>query len=211
MRRPPVLYSPDELAWIEANRTMARRELHAAFVVKFRRGDVSQQQLTALCKRRGWLTGRTGRFAKGQPPSNKGKPMPFHPNSAKTRFKKGQTPANLKPLFHERIGKDGYVEMKVPVRNPYTGHKTRYMHKHRYLWEEENGPLPRGHALKCLDGDRSNTDPANWKAVPRGMLPRLAGRWNQPYDDAEPELKPVLMATARLAHKAREIRKAERE
>lgn len=208
MKGRQIHYSQQELDWVESNRTTPRRELHEQFIARFGRTDVSQVNLTALCKRRGWLTGRTGQFLKGQEPANKGKKMPYHPNSARTRFKRGAKPANLKPLWSERVGKDGYIEMKVPVENPYTGHKTRFMHKHRYLWEQANGPLPEGHALKCLDGDRSNTDPSNWEAVPRGMLPRLAGRWTRPYDEAEPELKPVLMTTAKLAHKAREIRKA---
>jgi hypothetical protein len=30
-------------------------------------------------------------------------------------------------------------------------------------------------ALKCLDGNKQNTDPSNWEAVPRALLPRLAG------------------------------------
>lgn len=72
------------------------------------------------------------------------------------------------------------------------------MSLYRWLWEQANGPVPEGHALKCLDGNRLNTDPSNWTAVPRALLPRLNGRHGRRYDQAPDELKPVIMATARL-------------
>lgn len=198
-----VTYIEEELAWLEANAYRPRAELHQAFCFRFARKDVTIDNIKALCTRKGWKSAHDGRFAKGQSPANKGKKMPYHPNSAATRFRPGSTPPNIKPMGHERIGKDGYVEMKVPVRNPYTGHATRYMHKQRYLWEQVNGPLPKGMALKCLDGDKTNTDPSNWEAIPRGLLPRLNGRWRMPYDSAEPELRPTLMAIAKVEHAAK--------
>ena len=40
------------------------------------------------------------------------------------------------------------------------------------------------------------------------VLPRLNCRWTQlSYDEAEPELKPYILAAAQLQHAAREIRK----
>ena len=154
------------------------------------------------------MTGRTGKFKKGQEPANKGKPMPSHPNSARTQFRKGARPHTWRGPGHESIdSKDGYVWMIVAERNPYTGAATRRVMKHRYLWERANGPVPEGHVLKCLDGDKTNTDPANWIAIPRGLLPRLAGRWSRSYDDAPAEIKPTLLAIARLENAAREARR----
>lgn len=202
-----IIYSAQELAWIMAHADMPRAELHTLFVQGFGRGDVTVQNLNSLCKRKGWQSGRTGRFEKGMPPHNKGRKVPLHSNSAKHVFKPGQVPVNVKPLWSERIGKDGYIEMKVPEPNPWTGHKTRFRHKHRYLWEQENGPLPAGMALKCMDGNRLNTDPANWKAIPRSILPRLNGRFGRDFDAAPPELRPLILATAELEHAAREARR----
>jgi hypothetical protein len=71
------------------------------------------------------------------------------------------------------------------------------------LWEQVNGPVPAGHRLKSLDGNRQNTDPSNWIAIPHGMAPRLSGRWHVGYDAAPDELKPVILAVARLDHAAR--------
>ena len=207
MKGHPITWYPDELAWIEVRKDMPRRELHRMFVARFDRDDISLGAFKALCKRKGWMTGRTGCFEKGQTPPNKGRKGFCPPGCEKGWFRKGSVPPNRRRLGAERIGKDGYIEISVPVVNPYTGHSRRFMHKHRYLWEQINGPLPKGMCLKCVDGDRTNTDPSNWIAIPRALLPRLAGRWNMPYDTAPEELKPTLLATARLQHKAKEARK----
>ena len=68
--------------------------------------------------------------------------------------------------------------------------------------------MPDGHCLKCLDGDKTNTDPSNWEAIPRALLPRLSGgRWYRPYASFEPEVRPTVLAAAKLEHKAREVRR----
>ena len=59
MTRQPILYSRDELNWIKACSDLPRRELHDLFVAIFGRTDVSSDHLKSLCKRRGWLTGRS--------------------------------------------------------------------------------------------------------------------------------------------------------
>ncbi|TXC73932.1 HNH endonuclease [Sphingorhabdus soli] len=203
MKGQRILYTADELAWIEAHCALARRALHRKFVRRFGRDDITVDHVKALCTRKGWATGRDGRFDPGHIPANKGKPMPYHPNSAATRFKPGHLPANVKYLGHERLSKDGYVEISVAETNPHAGYERRYVHKHRWLWERANGPVPDGMVLKCLDGDKANTDPTNWEAIPRGMLPRLNGRFGRNYDDAPAELKPLIMKIARLEHRAR--------
>ncbi|UOA25923.1 HNH endonuclease signature motif containing protein [Pseudosulfitobacter sp. DSM 107133] len=204
MKGKCITYSDAELVFVEALHKLPRRDLHKAFVAWSGRTDVSQSNLTALCKRKGWLTGRTGCFQPGQTPPNKGKKMPFNPNNAKTQFKKGQVPHTYRGPGHERIdSKDGYVVMIVAETNPWTGAKTRPVQKHRWLWEQKNGPVPKGMVLKCLDGDKTNTDPSNWEAIPQAMLPRLNGRFGRGYDAAPAEIKPTLMATAKLEHAVR--------
>ena len=208
MSRRLITYSSAELEWIEANAKRQRPDAWAEFVSLFDRPDVSLSNYSALCKRRRWLTGQTGRFVKGQGAWNAGVRMPTHPNSVATRFKPGAVPRNPNPIGHERLCRDGYIEVKVAMVNPYTGAFGHYVHKHRHLWEQVNGPLPKGMVLKCLDGDRQNCNPANWVAVPRALLPRLAGGrlGRLSYDQAPAELKPALLAIAKLEHKAREKR-----
>lgn len=208
MKGRAISYLPQELAWIEARKEMPRRELWELFCAFWQRDDVSLHNFKALCKRHGFMTGRTGRFVPGQEAHNKGKPFAGarHPNCIGSQFKKGNVPHTYRGAGHERIdSNDGYVVMIVDEENPWTGAKTRPVLKHRWLWEQANGPLPEGHALKCLDGDRTNTDPSNWTAVPRAMLPRLSGgKVGVHYDSAPAELKPAIMAVARLDHASRE-------
>lgn len=206
-------FNVTEMAWLEANRELPIGEYHRAFIAAFAREDVRAQNLHALRKRMGWRTGRTGQFAKGQVSHNKGvKCAPGtggnHPNARRTQFKGGALPHNTKGAGHERIdSKGGYVILIVAETNPWTGAATRPVHKHRWLWEQKHGALPAGMALKCLDGDKTNTDPSNWEAIPRGLLPRLNGGRHKrriAYDDAAPELKPAIMAVAKLERQLRE-------
>ena len=211
MKGRAIPYSARELAWIKAHSTDNRAEMCAAFNRKFGR-DIALKNINALCKRNGWLTGRTGCFEKGQEPHNKGVPCApgkggRHPNARRTQFKKGQEPHNTHYLGHERVSKDGYVEVSIDETNPHTGYQRRYVLKHRHEWEKVNGPIPEGHALKCLSSDKTNCDPTNWEAVRRALLPRLAGgnryRRRLAYDDAPQELKPTVLLAAKLHHAAK--------
>ena len=210
MRGSTIRYSMDELCFIYLRRDMPRAALHAAFVDWFGREDVTAEHLKALCNRKGWLTGRTGRFEKGNIPVNKGAACPpgiggRHPNSRKTQFRKGERRGVAvrlyKPIGTERISKEGYIERKIHDRLPL---QSRWRAVHLLRWEERHGPIPAGHCLKCLDGDKANTDPSNWELVPRALLPRLNGRFGRGYDAAPAEIRPTIMAVARLAHGARE-------
>lgn len=211
-----LVYSADELAFIQSVSAWRRDEAHAAFCQRFSRDDVTVGAFNGLCKRRGWMTGRTGRVEKGAVPHNKGKKCApgtggLHPNARKTQFAKGQAPHNTNYLGHERVSKDGYVEISIDETNPHTGYERRYVLKHLHLWQQAKGPLPEGHCLKCLSNDRTNCDPSNWEAIPRALLPRLAGgnRYNRKlaFDAAPDELKPAILATAKVEHAARVARK----
>lgn len=208
MTRKPVKWSEEELAWVKANCTLPRREAHQRFCKVFARTDISFENYKALCTRKGWKTGRDGRYLAGSVPSNKGQKMPYNANSAKTQFKKGcrkgRANENYKPIGSEVVRDDGYIYRKVNDDMPLH-HRWRPLHVLR--WEEVNGPIPEGHCLKSLDGDRTNTNPENWVCVSRSMLPRLAGRWAVGYDEAPKELKPSILAVAKLEDAARKAGK----
>ncbi|WP_108258988.1 HNH endonuclease [Mangrovicoccus ximenensis] len=206
-----ISYSAAELAWIEEHAAMTRRELHAHFVERFCRTDVTVDHIKALCTRRGWKTGRTGQFRKGQPSHNKGKTGIHHAGSEKGWFKpgvrQGVATRLYKPIGTERVTRDGYLERKINDDLPL---QRRWRAVHLIRWEERNGPLPEGHALKCLDGDKLNTAPENWACIPRAILPRLNGRFGRAFDQAPVELRPLILATAKLEHAAREAKKGTR-
>ena len=199
-----IQYTEAELAWIEQHRELPRREAHAQFVALFDRGDVVLDNFKALCNRRGWKTGRTGRMEKGNVPANKGVPCPpgkggKHPNAIRTQFvrgtRRGRANENYKPIGTERVTVDGYVERKVHDGLPL---QSRWKGVHRINWEAVNGPVPDGHFLKCLDGNRANTDAANWKALPRAAQPFLTAHRGHDYEAAAPEVRPLILAVAEV-------------
>lgn len=196
-------YSTAEIAWLRDNCTMVISDYHQAFCAQFKRADVTAIALNQLRMKEGWATGRSGHFEKGHTPWTKGKKLPFNANSAKTQFKKGDRTGRArdlyKPIGFERIA-DGYLVRKI---NDGLPRQSRWRAVHLLNWEKENGALPEGNCLKCLDGNKLNTDPSNWELVPRGLLPRLNGRFGRGYDDAPAELKPTIMAVAKLEHQLR--------
>lgn len=146
------------------------------------------------------------RFRKGNVPHTKGKPRPEgHPAEA-TQFKRGLTPFNTQPIGTERI-KSGYRWTKVSdVRHVPWTHNWRQTHV--LNWVKVHGAFDvKTHALKCLDGDRSNSAAANWELVPRGVLPLLNSPWGRDFESAHAELKPTLMAAAKLEHATKRRRK----
>lgn len=159
----------------------------------------------AACRlRRGDNVGAACRFQKGHAPANKGKTMPFHPNSAATRFKPGERRGVAvklyKPIGSERVSKEGYLERKINDGMPL---QARWRMVHLLQWEAIHGPKPKGMVLKSLDGDKTNTDPSNWALIPRALLPRLNGIYGRGYDAAPAELKPAILAITKLEHAAR--------
>ncbi|MDH5259301.1 MAG: HNH endonuclease [Gammaproteobacteria bacterium] len=185
------------MAFIKAKCTLPRSESYKLFQEKFNRNDVSFNNFTGLCKRKGWLTGRDGCFKKGHDGYKGG---PGGPN--KTSFKKGNIPANTKPLYTERTSKDGYIEIKVPEINPYTGAKTRYRFKHQVVWEQHNGPVPKGHILHFIDGDRTNCNIDNLEVISRGVGAIMNKMQHSSMPD---EIKPVVKTLAKLKHKQHKL------
>jgi hypothetical protein len=203
MKGHPIPYSAAEIAFIRRRKRMARRELHAKFMTAFpRRRDISIDSLKRLCLRKGWSTGRDGCFVKGIVPFNKGKKMPFNANTVRTQFKKGNRTGKAKERYKEigsqRYSKEGYLERKIHDGLP---RQSRWRAVHILNWEALHGAMPAGHCLKCLDGDKRNTVSSNWELIPRAMLPRLnSPRGTRRYDSAPDDLKPTIMALAKLEH-----------
>lgn len=90
-------------------------------------------------------------FHTGSIPKNKGVPMSpeRYAACAPTMFKKGNRPQTYLPIGSEVVVRDGYVKVKVAEPNVW-------MWKHRMVWEETNGPVPRGYNVQFKDGDKQN-------------------------------------------------------
>lgn len=132
-------------------------------------------------------SGLTGRFEKGLIPWNKGTHY-CAPGVERTQFKKGDIPATSKPVGYESVDQDGYVHIKVPG-------KRKMVYKHHYVWEKAHGPLPKGHCIVFLDGDKTNCTLDNLQCIDRGTHARACQRHLYTKD---PELTKLGIATAKV-------------
>lgn len=153
MKGRHIRYSLEEREFVKENATLVRSELHKRFVERFNRDDVAMTNLDALRKRNGWLTGRTGRFYKGQPKINGSGAKCAN----KTSFKKGNKVWNEKPIGAMRTAKDDILEIK-------TGHN-EWRPYHRVIYEQYHGSIPENYNVTFRDGDNRNFDKANLQAV----------------------------------------------
>ena len=123
--------------------------------------DFTMTQITAAIKRYKLNTGRTGRYEKGRIPYNKGTKGIMKPN--KTSFKKGDIPANHRKVGSERINVYGYTEVKVAEPN-------KWKLKHRVIYEEHYGEIPKNHNVIFADGNKLNLDINNLVLVNKDQL-----------------------------------------
>lgn len=123
--------------------------------------DYTKSQLKSYYGNNKLNSGLTGRFEKGNVPANKGLKGYCHPDCKKTWFKKGHTPVNHKHIGSERIDrKDGYILVKVNEPN-------KWVLKHRLVWEEHNGSIPKGYVIIFKDGDKTNVSIDNLALISR--------------------------------------------
>jgi hypothetical protein len=104
-------------------------------------------------------------FMKGIIPWNKGT-KGIVIGGVATQFKKGNRPVNYRPVGSERVNVEDYIEIKVADPRTWT-------YKHVLVWEEYNGPVPKGHVVIFGDCNRRNFDPGNLVLVSRKQLVRL--------------------------------------
>ncbi|UTV30888.1 HNH endonuclease signature motif containing protein [Photobacterium atrarenae] len=186
-------YTEDQRRFLAENRDLPRQELTDQFNQRF--GTcLAATAIKSYCKRHGLKTGRSGQIAQGNVPWNKGKKGLY--KGSCTSFKKGHTPANLKPIGHERIcSKDGYVLVKVAEPDPYTNAPTRYRPKHIIEWENHHGPVPDGHVIRFKDGVNTHWWVSNLECVSKPV--NLRANQNKVHE-LPPELKPTGMMLSKL-------------
>lgn len=103
-------------------------------------------------------------FKKGDIPHNKGKKwdeyMPYQSqiNSKTTCFKKGHKPHNWLPVGSEWINDKGYTYIKK-------GEPNDWQLKHRYIYEQHYGKIPKNHCVIFLNCDKNDFNINNLKLV----------------------------------------------
>lgn len=112
--------------------------------------------------------GRAYRFTKGMVPVNKGKKQTEFmtsagiENSKPTRFKKGQLPHNTLA--------DGIETVRHSKGRPYVWVRVSlgvWREKHRIVWQQKNGPIPKGYNVQFKDGNTLNCDIENLYLIKR--------------------------------------------
>ena len=103
------------------------------------------------------IAGINNRFYKGQEPWNKGV-KGIQIGGKETQFKKGHKPANHKPVASERIDEDGYTYIKIAEH-------TRWVLKHRYIYEQHHGKLEPHMIVTFRDKNISNFEIDNLEAI----------------------------------------------
>jgi len=126
---------------------------------------LSRSQVDGACQRYGAKTGRHGWEAPDGGarirPCPKGGRM-----SPATEFKKGHLPHSYRPVGSMRVNVDGYQEIKTA--DPRT-----WRYYHCVFWEALHGPIPQGHVLIFLDGNKLAVTDDNLVCISRNALARL--------------------------------------
>ncbi|UBH10103.1 HNH endonuclease signature motif containing protein [Macrococcus armenti] len=160
----------------ENNGAITNKEMFKMFSEEFGQ-IISRSRFQKFRKSLGLKSGLTGKFEKGHTSWNKGKTMKVTGRMAETQFKKGHRPLNYRPVGSERIDKkDGYILIKI-------SDKPEWVHKHRYLWEQHHGKVPKNHVVIFLNGDKTDIRIENLRLVTRGIHARLNlenGRFENP-------------------------------
>lgn len=107
------------------------------------------------------------RFPKGHSPFNKGKRGLMKPNVCS--FKKGHKPKNTKH--------DGAISIRQKKGDPPYKFirlaESKWVLLHRHLWEQANGPIPKGHVLRFINGNTMDCELSNLMLVPMSENMRL--------------------------------------
>jgi hypothetical protein len=153
-RTPRHRYTAAEIRFLEkkvAGRSYA--ELTELFNRRFGLA-LSIYQIKGTMGRLGLTNGRDCRFRPGHVSSNKGRKGYCPPGSEKGWIKPGARPWNYKPVGTERTNGGGYVDVRI--RNPSGKLWKNWKAKHRLIWEQAHGKIPRGHVVIFADGNRLN-------------------------------------------------------
>lgn len=164
-------------------------------------------RVRAFKKNHGITSGLDCRFKKGQEPRNKGKKQTEYMSpeaierTKATRFKPGNTPANLLPVGAIVKNTEGYLLRKISMEGSQW---ERWEFLHRAVWEEHNGPVPDGMMVSFKNGDKEDLDIDNLMLISNAENLELY-RSRLRFD--ERELTEVGLTLAKLKIKTRERRR----
>lgn len=151
-----IKFTEEQKQFIYENyKGIGNKELTEMFNRKF--GTSLDKQIKYFKKNHNLDSGLTGKYEKGNIPYNQGKkwdeymPKKSQEKAKKTTFKKGNMPHNYRLVGSERINADGYIEVKIADPN-------KWEMKHRVIYEEHYGTIPKGYNVMFADGNKLNLE-----------------------------------------------------
>ncbi len=141
------------------------KEIQAEFTQVFG-WEISISQIKGYMANHKINNGLTGQFKKGHVSHNKGKKGICSPGCEKSWFQNGHMPVNHRSVGSERVNVYGYVEVKA--KEPRT-----WKLKHKVLWEEHFGPVPKGKIVIFLNGDKADIRIENLEMINQSANARL--------------------------------------
>ncbi|GAA0390316.1 HNH endonuclease signature motif containing protein [Paenibacillus motobuensis] len=195
------LFTQEQKEFIQRNVDGRLNQELAELVNKEFNLQISTKQMKAWKHNRGLSSGLRG--SEGQDPPNKGTKGLYNVGGNRTSFKKGQQALNYKPVGSERIDRDGYTLIKVSDEGLWN---KRWRHKHKVIWEEKHGPIPKGHVILFADQNRRNISLDNLIMIKQSQLSVL-NKKGLLHNDAELTKTGIIMADIYLKIGERKRRK----
>ena len=160
----PYAYSEAEVKFLEQNiEGRSIKELTKLYNTHFQ-SNKTESQIRAACNNRKFCSGKGTRFQRGHTPWNKDTKGYTGANS--TSFRKGIKPHNYLPIGTEISDSYGYIKAKVAEPKAWE-------HKHKIVYRQYKGEIPKGCVVLFADGDKRNFTPDNLILVSRAQLAYL--------------------------------------
>jgi len=203
----PAKWSPEAVDFLRENTkgrkaTEVTEMLNRAFGTSF-----TVEQVQAAKKRYHLPSGVDTRFRKGHDSPNKGQRITEaqYRSLSPTFFKKGHKPANRLPVGTIVKNSEGYWLQKIRDSGV---RRQDWVFCHRQIWESLHGPIPPGHLVTFLNGNKDDLDPANLALVSREEHAALTMR-NLRSEDPEITQNGVYIARllTKIAQKLKELHK----
>ncbi len=148
-------------------------------------------------------SGYNVRYQRGNQSWTKGKkwdewmPEASQMKSRATQFRKGQRPANYRPVGTIVCRpSNGYLWIKVQDK------PAKWRMLQRVMWEEHNGPVPAGYRIMFKDNDPSNCVIENLMLVDTSILSVAQCKIGMTND---PDINETVLASAELLHKLTQL------
>lgn len=166
-------YTPEQDEFLRTNSgKMTRAELAELFNKTYGT-QIKENTITVRCWQRGWACPSDGQFKNGSVPWCKTKGgreeyIKKLKGGNSHSFPKGNVPHNRKEIGTVVHRKDGiYIK---------TAHG--FVEKPRYVWETNNGKIPKGHIVLSVDGNKTTDDVRKLRCISNETLTHLmANRW----------------------------------